>query len=169
MIDNILIIDTETTGLSPAKGAKMIEVCAILYSVRNKGILQAYSTLLPTATNDAQHINLIAPELTLSVYVAELSIIQKMSSFAQAIVAHNASFDRQFIVSHIPELDAQKWICTMKDFEWPCMLSRKRLQDVCAGMGVDYVDAHRALPDCMFMVNCFNKVDDLAARFNMIA
>ena len=168
MIETILIIDTETTGLSPAQGAKMIEVCGILYSVKHRAILQAYSTLLPTQTNEAQHINFIDPELTNEPYEPMQHVIYSMAQNAQAIVAHNANFDREFIGTYLPELSVRRWICTVKDFQWPCMLRRRRLQDVCEGMGVPYVDAHRALPDTMFMVQCFNKIDDLSARFNSI-
>ena len=69
---NILIIDTETTGLSP-KTNNLIEICAILYSLKHKEIVQIYSTLFPTATNEAFHINKIDPELTQVTYVTELA------------------------------------------------------------------------------------------------
>jgi DNA polymerase-3 subunit epsilon len=169
MIETILILDTETTGLSPAKGAKMIEVCAILYNLKHKQILQVFSTLLPTQTNEAQHINGIDPDLTIQPYPTDyLHIVEGMALYAQALVAHNAPFDREFLISHYPEMYGMRWICTQRDFPWPCHLPRRRLQDVCAGMGVDYVDAHRALSDTMFLVNCFNKIENLQDIFNSL-
>ena len=170
MIETILILDTEPTGLSPEKGAKMIEICGILYSLRRKGILQVYSTLLPTETNEAQHINGIEPALTAIAYPTTdyHDVLMGMANHSQAIVAHNAPFDKQFVDLHFPQLNTLRWICTQRDFPWPCRLARKRLQDVCEGMGVPYVNAHRALSDTMFLVECFNKVDNLINCFNPI-
>ena len=33
-IGNVLIVDTETTGLHPDKGAKIIEIAALLYNIK---------------------------------------------------------------------------------------------------------------------------------------
>ena len=171
MINNILILDTETTGLDPKKGAKMIEICGILYNVQHKAVLQVYSTLLPCETNAAEHINLISPVITNLPYsiLHTLQIFNSMIEHADALVAHNAQFDKQFVNEFLPLAVDKKWLCTKNDFKWPVPLRRYRLQDVCEAMEVPYVDAHRALQDCMFMVQCFNKVTDLFDRFNKVA
>jgi DNA polymerase-3 subunit epsilon len=166
---NILIIDTETTGLDPSKGAKMIELGAMLYSVEHKEVLQNLSTFLPCDVNPVENINNIKAEWTQEKIPVDASItfFKWMARNADAYVAHNADFDKKFLRT-LPQLDgefwAKRWICTKSDFRWPVQLFRNRLQDVCAAMGVPYVDAHRALIDCHFIAMCFSKVEDLEQR-----
>jgi len=145
MIENVLIIDTETTGLFPAKGDQIIEVAAVLYNVRLKTILQCFSTLLFCETNPAEKINHISPEATQSKYafvnrlcseeiidiwenpashttiVVEDKptfnyLLTEMANVAQACVAHNAQFDKGFI----KQLKCGEHLLNMK---WICTKS----------------------------------------------
>jgi DNA polymerase-3 subunit epsilon len=172
MIENVLIIDTETTGLNPSNGDKLIEIGAMLYNVKHKVVLQTFSTFLPCAENHAEDINGIKAEHTnLPMSLTHVTAwLSSMCSSAQALVAHNASFDKKFLETLDPQprvrFSEKKWICTKHDFKWPVQLFRNRLQDICEAMGVPYVNAHRALNDCNFLVQCFNKVDDLEDRMN---
>jgi DNA polymerase-3 subunit epsilon len=50
MINRVLIVDTETTGLAP-HSSQVIEIGAILYSVRHQTTLQQMSILLPAKDN----------------------------------------------------------------------------------------------------------------------
>jgi DNA polymerase-3 subunit epsilon len=172
MIENILILDTETTGLDP-KRCQVIEVGAVLYNLKHKAILQAYSSLIPCVENPVEHINKISQESTNCVYPANAlnSIIGRMSNDAEVCVAHNALFDMRFLKT-LPCGDIllnKKWICTKENFTWPVKLTRLRLEDVCIAMDVPYVNAHRALSDCFLLAQCFGKVDDLDDRFNNLA
>lgn len=171
MIENVLIIDCETSGLHPEHGAQIIELGAILYNVKHKAILQQFSTLIPCDANPVEHINNISVEITNCNYtfIWALEMTKLMSMNAQAVVAHNAQFDRKFILAdHHLSLHFKdcKWICTKNDFQWPVPLKRTRLIDVCEAMGVQYVSAHRALVDCNFIVQCFGKVNDLQERID---
>lgn len=170
MIENILIIDTETTGLEPSKGAKTIEVAAVLFNLKNKVVLQNYSTLLPCETNPVEHINHISVDATNCNFSLCLldSILINMAANAQACVAHNAVFDKKFLslLGCGQHLLNKKWICTKANFTWPVPLSRLRLEDICNGMKVPYVQAHRALNDCLLLAQCFGKIEDLQHRFN---
>jgi DNA polymerase-3 subunit epsilon len=199
MIENLLIIDTETTGLDVKKGAVMIEIAAVLFSVKYKTVLQSFSTLLPCEINPVENINHISAESTREDYAfrnlsnAEIftqmwtnpesqtssiindpsligtgDILIEMNKKAQACVAHNADFDKRFIAT-APwgyTLLLNKWICTKANFTWPVKLMRFRQQDVCEAMGVPYVDAHRALSDCLMLAQCFSKVEDLQERID---
>jgi DNA polymerase III subunit epsilon len=168
MIETVLILDTETTGLDPEKGAKLIEVGLILYSVTHHAIIQQFSTLFPCDENKAEDINHIS---------AAMSRVPKATSFigpmiielaakSDAIIAHNAQFDKKFMATlpYCKDMCNKLWICTKNDFNWPVQLFRKRLSDICKAMDVSYVDAHRALADCDLIAKCFNKVDDLKYR-----
>lgn len=171
MIENILIVDTETTGLKP-KNCKVIEIAAILFNLKHKAILQCYSTLLPCEENPVENINHISAELTqLNYSTAKMDeILMGMSDYADACVAHNASFDKAFIATLTigQHLLNKRWICTKANFTWPVHLQRFRLEDICNSLKVPYVQAHRALADCLLMSQCFQKVDDLLERFNKI-
>lgn len=167
---NILILDTETTGLDPSNGSRLIEVGALLYSVKHKVVVQTLSTFLPTDTNEAENINHIKPEWTMAnpCTHSALLFLRDMAKNCFAIVAHNAEFDRRFIRTVIPAEDEfwkKRWICTKANFTWPVRLPRMRLQDICEGMGVMYTGAHRALTDAQFLADCFSRVEDLEVRF----
>jgi len=165
MLDNVLIVDTETTGLHPDKGAKVIEIGAILYNIQHKTILQNFSTLFPCEENPVEDINGIKAEATRSAIPLELvnGQLLEMVRHCDVIVAHNAPFDRKFIktLAIWSEYGNKPWICTKSDFKWPVSLHRTRLQDICEAMGVKYIDAHRALNDCKLIAECFNRIPNL--------
>lgn len=172
MIGNILILDTETTGIDP-KNSQVIEVGAVLYNLKHKAVLQCYSSLIPCETNPVEHINHISAESTNCEYQVNTinQILERMAAHAAVCVAHNASFDKKFI-EMLPcgeLLLSKRWICTKENFTWPVQLKRFRLQDICESMGVQYANAHRALTDCLFLAQCFSKVDDLQDRFDNLA
>lgn len=174
MIENILILDTETTGLAPKKGDQVIEIGVILFNLKYKSVLQSFSTLVPCEENPVERINHIPAGLTQCKYPRQTndqyfmeSVLPSMAEAAQAIVAHNAEFDRGFVAA-MPccrSLAEMQWICTKRNFTWPCHLTRFSLEAVCAGMGVPYVQAHRALNDCQLLAQCFQKIHDLEERF----
>ncbi len=164
MIENILVIDVETTGLDATRH-KCIEVAAVLFNVPHRAILQQFSTLFPCDENPVEDINGIKPAATQATFSCHYWDVHFMTMVhsAQAIIAHNAQFDKKFIDEFKLNISVP-WICTKNDFAWPVNLPRKRLQDVCEAMGIAYDRAHRALTDCMFIVDCFNKVEDLESR-----
>jgi DNA polymerase III epsilon subunit-like protein len=196
MIENIVIIDTETTGLTV--NDRVIEIAAVLFNIKHKAILQCFSTLLPCETNPVEHINHIKAEATQCRYpfvsgkiskedieatwanpMAEASIffeekfgldiiLMEMSAHADVCVAHNAEFDKRFVatLSCGQSLLSKPWICTKKNFTWPVSLTRLRLEDICNAMRVPYVNAHRALADCLLLSQCFERIEDLEERFN---
>jgi DNA polymerase III subunit epsilon len=175
MIKNILIVDTETTGLNPGKD-KLIEIGALLFNLEHKTVLQTWSTLLPCDINPVQHINNIDPVWTRKFIITTryIEAFGDMAYGSDLIVAHNAHFDRQFLIHPSAPLNTEirtilaikRWACTRSDFLWPVPLSGRKLQNVCESMGVPYVNAHRALADCQFLADCFVKIPDLQERFN---
>jgi DNA polymerase-3 subunit epsilon len=169
-MQNVLIIDTETTGIDPSKGSLLIEVAAVLYNIPNNIILQQVSTLFPAADNPVEGINGIPAEATLVKMPRLLFVpmLAQMAEHSRAIVAHNASFDKKFLATLDPQpgfhFQQLPWVCTKNDFQWPVMLTRKRLQDVCKAMDVPYEGAHRALGDCHLIAKCFDQLFDLDRR-----
>lgn len=164
MIENILVIDVETQGLNPKKH-KTIEIGAVLYNIPHRTILQQFATLFPCDENPVENINGIkaaATKATMDRHYWDLHFLTMINS-SQAIVAHNAQFDKGFIAEMEINI-VTPWICTKNDFEWPVALPRKRLMDVCEAMGIKYDKAHRALADCLLIIDCFDKIEDLESR-----
>jgi DNA polymerase-3 subunit epsilon len=163
---NILIIDTETTGTDPADGACVIEVAGILFDVGLRDVVAQCSFLLPSETNDAEHINRIRPELTRSapwLRMPMLKAFYRMARGADYAVAHNAEFDRKWFKSHwLPELGLQ-WICTMDDVRWPRNSKRGRpsVTSLALDYGVPVWSAHRALTDCVYLAEVMKREPDL--------
>lgn len=178
MINNVLILDTETTGLSPDKGAVTIEIGALLFNVKHRVVTQTLSTFLPCLNNPVEHINNIKAEWTHSpVGQHWLSMLLSMAEVADCVMAHNAPFDKRFIDKLLPtdpawdsltkHLRDKLWLCSKDDFPWPPNnTGGKKLENLCQLMGVPYVNAHRALADCQFMVDCFSKMPDIQQKLN---
>ena len=61
--ENILILDTETTGLDN-ENDHCLEVGSILFNVKSRSVLAQQSFLLPVKTNNAEKINNIPAEIT---------------------------------------------------------------------------------------------------------
>lgn len=168
-MENILIIDLETTGLSVAKGCKVIEIGAILYNITHKEMTQCISTLMPCQENPVEDINGIKASLTNCNYFLSpfIDSLEAMASSSDAIIAHNAQFDHDFLKSITfinNEFWKKPWICTKRNFKWPSNPPRLRLMDVCESLDIPYVNAHRSLADCRLLAACLSKVDDLRER-----
>lgn len=163
---NILILDTETTGLDPAKDS-VIEVAAVLYSVEHATVLETFSTLVTAFSNPAEHINRI-PDAALANAAhpaAAWARVRELATRAEAYVAHRAEFDHSFT----PEAVASvlPWICSKFDIEWPkqkqpgSSLVQLVLEH---DLGVAY--AHRAAADCDMLARLFTRSRELGADLN---
>ncbi len=167
-MNNIVILDTETTGLDVTKG-QVIEIGAIFYNIPHRNILAQCSTLIYAEDNAAYEVNRIEVDLIKShnpiVELFSIETLISMISNADAILAHNAEFDKKWIET-IPRFkiisESKKWICTRNDVVWPirkgCALN---LIHICADLGVPIINAHRALDDCHLLVGALSKIDDI--------
>jgi len=161
----LLIIDTETTGLDPSHG-QCIEVGAVLFHVASRALLAQVSFLLPAARNPAQHVNGIAAEVTQlpQPWQAGLSCFEAMLDQADAVLAHNVAFDRQwFGIGPLPAIE-KPWICSMADIQWPAdrhLRPTPSVRDLALAYGVPVWAAHRALTDCIYLVQVFERCVDL--------
>jgi DNA polymerase-3 subunit epsilon len=158
----ILVVDTETTGLDPAKGAECVEVAAALYSVPYRAVLQTVGFLLPIEDNPAFHINRIEPRITQldQPWRTALALFSEMAANADAVMAHNADFDRKwFGQGKLPHLHLP-WLCSM-ELDWGKIPGRS-LTAVALANGVTVTpDAHRAASDVATLTTILSKRDDL--------
>lgn len=163
--ERLLILDTETTGLSPGEH-RCIEVGAVLFSVPDRSVLSQVSFLLPCQSNAAEPVNGIAPALTQrpQPWQAGLACFEAMVDAADLLLAHNAAFDQQwFGLGSLPAL-TKPWLCSMEDIRWPQerqLRSTPSVRDLALAYGVPVWAAHRALTDCIYLAQVFERCDDL--------
>ncbi|NBQ21588.1 MAG: 3'-5' exonuclease [Synechococcaceae bacterium WB6_3B_236] len=161
----LLILDTETSGLDSDRH-QCLEVGAILFSVQQRTVLAQLSFLIPAASNPAEALNGIAPAATQEPQPWQQSIVllEAMVAQAQLLVAHNAAFDRSwFGRGPLPEL-ALPWLCSMEDISWPSerqLRPRPSVRDLALAYGVPVWAAHRALTDCIYLAQVFERCSDL--------
>ena len=161
----LLILDTETTGLSPAEH-RCIEVGAVLFSVPDRSVLSQVSFLMPCTSNAAEAVNGIAPALTQrpQPWKAGLACFEAMVEAADVLLAHNAAFDQQwFGLGSLPAL-SKPWLCSMEDIRWPQdrqLRSTPSVRDLALAYGVPVWAAHRALTDCIYLAQVFERCEDL--------
>jgi DNA polymerase III subunit epsilon len=164
---SLLILDTETTGLDPAQG-RCIELGAILFAVPQRAVLSQVSFLLPVDANPAEAINGIPAAVSRlpQPWQAGLHCFKAMLEVADAVLAHNAAFDRQwFGIDPLPPL-TKPWICSMEDIRWPAALrlkSNPAVKDLALAHGVPVWAAHRALTDCIYLAQVLERCADLEA------
>lgn len=161
----VLVLDTETTGLD-RQADRVIELGAALYSVEHKNILQQVSTVLPCQTNPAQGVNQIPVALSQILDIAHspvkgvLDHLEDLSYFADAIVAHNAPFDRAFTQKYLKS-DAL-WVDSM-DLPFPNRTSpSESLINLALAHGIGVLEAHRAMPDVLRLCNLLGTLPDLS-------
>lgn len=164
----ILVLDTETTGLSPAN-ANMTEVAACVYHVESKAILQTYQTLIYSATNETAEITGITQESLneMQNIAFNPNSIVALSNRCDALMAHNAQFDRGFIEKYCGIIN-KPWICSQRHIRFPKEGKSKRLGHICVDHGIPVLSAHRALTDVMLLVQLLNITPNLIDQLNKI-
>ncbi len=172
-IKTCLIIDTETNGNQ--EEPTVLEIGAIFYSVEYQTILSSGSSLFsiePNSdiVNNAELINKIPISALKTYNVGESHFreyLEKVYNEADAIVAHNKSFDQPLVL----ELGFKDklWLCTYKDFElFPDAYPGKRdLISLAQFYGVGINISHRAINDCLLIAEVFNRVPNLLERFRI--
>ena len=163
--ENILILDTETTGLDNEKD-DCLEVGSILFNVKSRSVLAQQSFLLPVEINNAEKINNIPAEITrLPQPLSEaITYFESLVRVSDVIVAHNSEFDKKwFGLKKLPQIEKQ-WICSMDDITWPAdrqLKTRPSVRDLALAYGVPVWNAHRALTDCIYLAEVFKRCSDL--------
>ncbi len=163
--ENILILDTETTGLDN-ENDDCLEVGSILFNVKSRSVLAQQSFLLPVKINKAEKINNIPAEITRLPQPLSEAIIyfESLVRVSDVIVAHNAEFDKKwFGLNKLPQIK-QPWICSMDDITWPAdkqLKTRPSVRDLALAYGVPVWNAHRALTDCIYLAEVFIRCSEL--------
>ncbi len=164
-LKNVLILDTETTGLDN-ENDDCLEVGSILFNLKSRSVLAQQSFLLPVDTNKAEKINKIPAEITrLPQPLSEaIKYFESLVQASDVIVAHNAEFDMKwFGLNKLPQIEKQ-WICSMDDIIWPAdrqLKTRPSVRDLALAYGVPVWNAHRALTDCIYLAEVFKRCSEI--------
>ena len=159
----ILILDTETTGLDP-KVDSTIEVGCILYSVEHAAPLEYFASLIHAETNAAESVNRISVDMLRDAPQGDdvWPRLFKLAARADAIVAHNATFDRGFVPAMFRDL--RPWICSKDDLRWPKQTKEgASLVSLILEHDLGICMAHRALADCDMLARLFTRAAELGA------
>ncbi|MDM7938091.1 MAG: 3'-5' exonuclease [Cyanobium sp. CZS 48M] len=161
----LLILDTETTGLDP-ECDHCIEVGAVLFHVPSRAVLSQLSLLLPCQSNAAEEINGIDASVSRleQPWQAGLLYFQQLVASADVIVAHNVAFDRPwFGRGPLPAIE-KPWLCSMEDLRWPRerrLKATPSVRDLALAYGIPVWAAHRALTDCIYLAQVFERCAEL--------
>ena len=165
MIEKILILDTETTGLDENR-EEVIEVGCILFHVASRSVLSQVSFLLPVSKNEAEHINRIPSDISniSQPWEKGLDFFLNLVDSCDLIVAHNAEFDKKWFGKGKLPLLNKKWLCSLEDINWSfkkTLKSRPSVTDLALSFEVPVWNLHRALSDCYYLAEVFKKCKNL--------
>ena len=145
------VIDLETTGFSPARGDRIVEVGVVL--VDDSGLIESeWSTLInPQRDVGATHVHGIrASDVVDAPLFGEIAAHLVSMLEGRSLVAHNQEFDLRFLraefASHgFPLEPSYAALCTML---WSrTTFGAAKLRDVCAALDIRHDGAHAALGD----------------------
>ncbi|MDI3510478.1 MAG: polymerase subunit epsilon [Betaproteobacteria bacterium] len=150
----ILILDTETTGLSQTTD-RIIELAMLLVSVDTGsgqpfGVLDTFEGFedpgmpIPEV---ARQVTGITDEMVRGQRLDDEQV-QAMVARADLIVAHNAGFDRPFVEARFAAFAAKPWACSFMDIDWKARGAESAKLSALAQDRGWFYDAHRALVDC---------------------
>ena len=108
-IETIAVIDFETTGISPAQGARATEIAAVL--VQGGQIVGRFQSLMNTGARVPpfiEHLTGISNAMLRSAPPAR-AVMREVARFTQGcpLVAHNAAFDRGFWRAELARADCE--------------------------------------------------------------
>lgn len=144
------VIDLETTGFSPARGDRILEVGVVLVDDAGR-VEQEWTTLVDPQRVGATHVHGIrASDVVGAPLFGEIAAHLVTLLSGRSLVAHNQEFDLRFLraelASHGFALPATySAVCTM---QWSRItFGAAKLKDVCATLEIENDAAHAALGD----------------------
>jgi ATP-dependent Lhr-like helicase len=149
-----VVVDVETTGLSPRSGARVVEIA--LVSLDSKGnVTDTWSTLIdPEVDTGPRHVHGISSQ-DVSEAPVFAGIIDEVAHrlSGRIVVAHNAPFDLKFLSSEFERAGARPmaWptLCTLRLSQRLFPGEPANLSALCDRLGIDASPTHAALDDAV--------------------
>ncbi|MGH3624246.1 MAG: exonuclease domain-containing protein [Sciscionella sp.] len=148
------VVDVETTGLSPAQHDRIAEIAVVQVDLAGR-VVDEWSTLVnPERDLGPQRIHgITAGDARRAPKFADIIGDLTVRLAGRMLVAHNLSFDAGFLSAEYARagagLDIQTvpGLCTMRLAHDFLPASNRQLSVCCQAAGVEFTDAHAALPD----------------------
>lgn len=140
---SVVVLDFETTGLSPDGGDRAIEIGAVL--LRDNRIVDRFDSLM----NPGMRVSRFIEEYTgisnrmLAAAPPVAEVMERFTAFMgqHHLVAHNAGFDRRFLDAELQRLNRRR--CQ----EFACsMLAARRLYPDAPSHRLEVLVRHKSLP-----------------------
>lgn len=161
-------LDFETTGLDASKDS-VTEVGAILWDMPKNAPLLFYHTFVDSGTLITPEIEAISGINNAMLYEygrGEQVVAKELQDLiikAQAICAHNAPFDRRFLIAlfekcglSVPEIP---WVDSAVDIPFPKQITTRKLTHLAAEHGFVNPFPHRAITDVLTMMRIVGGYD----------
>lgn len=150
----VAILDTETTGIDPARdkvielGIVVIEVCPV--SGQGYRVLTTFNALEDPGfpiPEESTRIHGITDEMVAGQRIDDREV-QALLADVALVVAHNARFDRPFVEQRLPVFSEKAWACSFAQIPWADEgIGSGKLEYLAYRCGFHY-GAHRASVDC---------------------
>lgn len=166
-IAEYVVVDIETTGLSPAQ-SKIIEIAAL--KVKEGEVIDRFQKLVNPQTRISPmitHLTGITNDMVQDADTIDI-VLEEFRKFVQdaVIVGHNVNFDINFLYDNLYQTHQQYLTNNFVDTMY---LSRNvlkglpnyKLESLTQYFNVSYDGAHRALNDCIFTYECYERLKEL--------
>jgi DNA polymerase III epsilon subunit family exonuclease len=163
-----VVVDCETTGIFPDKGARICEIGAV--RVEGGAVVAEYTTLVDPCMpmpSDASAVN--------GIYDLDLCGAPRFSEIADEFAAfvgdlpvmgYRVEFDRGFILAEYARIGrvfpARGWFDVLKTAKTRLSLPHYKLVQVAAHLGVRVSRAHRALDDAKTTLAVYERLCSIA-------
>jgi len=168
-LNTICLLDTETTGLSPAT-ERVIEVAVTLFDLDTASPIQSFASLIRHDSNAAENINNIPVAALLKAPLPDQvwKMVQSLTGAADIIIAHRVEFDQPFVEAELLRSAIGKptipWVCSKFDLKWPKQTREGgSLVALALEHGLGVSSAHRASTDVDILTRLFARAHELGA------
>ena len=166
-VSDYVVVDIETTGFSPISN-KIIEIAAL--KVNEGKIVDRFQKLV----NPEERINYYITNLTgiTNEMVRDADtineVINEFKDFLgdNIIVGHNVNFDINFLYDNMYNANGKYLTNNFVDTMYVSKkvipgLGSYKLESITNYLNVSYEGAHRALNDCIFTYECYEKMKEM--------
>ncbi|UOQ33088.1 DNA polymerase III epsilon subunit [Candidatus Vidania fulgoroideae] len=154
----LLVLDTETTGLSIKKGDRIIEIAIveIINKEITKNYLHKYFNVTSKISKESYKLHKISEDFLRDKKTFSEEY-EKIDNFINDsfIIAHNAEFDSSFLINELGFLNKKRrfvFIDTLRIFRKIFPGKKNRLKDISRRLGIKTnFDLHNALNDARLL------------------
>lgn len=155
-------IDVETTGLN-AKTDQIIELGFVSFEYSKDGrifkIIDEYSEYEDPGIYIPEKITQLTGITDAMVKGKTIDTPRVLAAIARSnlIIAHNATFDREFIEAFFPDFPIKPWACSIQNINWEAEGVESTKLEYLAYKNGFFFDGHRAVSDCFAGIHLLSK------------